>query len=82
MTNASDVTWWKVTLGHLGQVIEQISAFASLPSFDLSVLDLDNLQADLLIYMQKFLFDNGPEAIARRLVYIWFNYQKIYIYYK
>lgn len=62
-TNATDLTWWTVTLGHLGEIIGHLDAFESLPTFDFS-----NLQTDLLIYMQKFLFDNGPEALARRFV--------------
>lgn len=67
-TNATDLTWWTVTLGHLGEIIGHLGAFESLPTFDFSNLDFNNLQTDLLIYMQKFLFDNGPEALARRFV--------------
>ncbi|VDI72583.1 ATP-binding cassette, subfamily A (ABC1), member 1, partial [Mytilus galloprovincialis] len=65
--NATDLTWWTVTLGHLGDVIGQLNSLSSLPSLDFTKMDFNNLQADLLIYMQKFLFDNGPEAIARSL---------------
>lgn len=59
--DTTDLTWWAVTLSHLGDVLGHLNTLSSLPD-----LDFNNLQADLLIYMQKFLFDNGPEVIAKR----------------
>ncbi|XP_021364515.1 ATP-binding cassette sub-family A member 1-like isoform X2 [Mizuhopecten yessoensis] len=59
----SDLSQWSVLSAHITDVLNNIQQLTTLPSID---IDLNNLNT-LLPYLQRFIYDYGPEALADSL---------------
>ncbi|XP_069125419.1 uncharacterized protein [Argopecten irradians] len=63
LDDVSDLNMWSVLSAHIADVINKVQQLTTLPDID---IDLNNLNT-LLPYLQRFIYNYGPEALVSSL---------------